>query len=211
MIVPLMVTFSITAFGFPKSRIQFYKEGYENGYKKGEIAGEKKGWEEAIRYLKKVYRAKIKEYEAVEMGRILIKDKMITYPTVYQINTPWGARVVVGGCKIMGNINNFMKYVPNIPPDELKILHKQQNQIAQNVSANTNINSVSQQNQRQQPRVRKIPKFVKVEIPEQYKSDLMNSNVAFYKDANKPSYTALFQSEEAAKQFCANIQCKFVK
>lgn len=78
----------------------FYNMGYKKGYEIGKKQGYVEGYRRALEDVKKVLKLYKADIEALEAGKYLYKEKLVTYPRVFRLKDREGYRIVVRGCQI---------------------------------------------------------------------------------------------------------------
>lgn len=101
----LLVFFSFTF----AQQIDAYRMGYTDGYEQGRREGLFEGYRLALEDFKKLYAEKLKEYEEIEAGRLLMKEGRISYPRVYITGS---GRVVVEGCRLINPVDDLLAKLP---------------------------------------------------------------------------------------------------
>jgi hypothetical protein len=165
--------------------IDAYKVGYTDGYEKGVQDGEEKGHKKAVEEFKKVYEEKLKEYKEIEAGKLLLKEHKISYPRVYQIQTPNGSKIVVEGCRVIQPYDDLLGKIP--------------------------FRGESSENQNQSQLIQREKdtyKLVKVKVDRKYEDLIRNSGYAYYKSVDSDELNVYLENEKTKKELCKKIQCK---
>ncbi|GEM_PF-5665128 len=110
--------------GVAEGYVEVYRKGYNDGYYRGKLDGYVDGYRQAVEDFKKIFRAKLKEYKAIEAGKFLVKNWYISYPRVFQVQKGNRVELLIEGCRVMKPVDNLASYVeiPFLDKDSMKIL-----------------------------------------------------------------------------------------
>jgi len=115
----------ISSSSFAITKEEFY---YQMGYEQAKKIYYEKGLKDAYEIFMQRLDAYKKDLEAIEAGKYLYQNQLLTYPRVYRILKPDGtAEIKVSGCKIedLRSLDNIIAQgitIPTFTEDELKKL-----------------------------------------------------------------------------------------
>lgn len=170
------------------SQIDSYKMGYTDGYEQGKRDGLLEGYRLAIEDFRKIYMEKIREYEEIEAGKLLIKESRVSYPRVY---TTGSGRLVVEGCRLVSPVDDLLARIP--------IRDFQRSSVENGASANGG----------ERIDLRPIKSMIKVVVKESNldPESLQNLSLPVYrKEGDK--YVIYFDDPKRAKEFCVQVKCE---
>ncbi|MEM2695791.1 MAG: hypothetical protein QXU09_02515 [Thermoproteota archaeon] len=163
------------------SNIEQYRIGYTDGYEEGLQKGMQEGYRMAIEDFKKIYQEKLKEYEEIEAGKLLIKEQRISYPRVYTIGGQ-SARLVVEGCKIIRPVDDLLA---KIPQREFE---------------------VSQRSEDEELKPIRLKPYIKVQYCGR-EEELRKRNVVYYRKESDGCYIGYFEEERSLEGLCEVGRC----
>lgn len=180
----------------------FYDAGYRKGYSIGRKQGYVEGYRRALEDVKKILRAYEVDVRALESGKYLYKEGLVTYPRVYRVKEKEGYRIVVKGCRIedVRSLDEiFGKKGLEIPVLDLSLL-------VEGRKAQERLIRFPELSKRIEEETRVPPKPIFVQVSPSATSLLERYNVPYTVEetaTGKRVVRAVFFDEKEAKEFCS--------
>jgi len=176
----LSIILAFVGLAYSQESMDIFNAGFQDGYKKGY----EEGYRQAIEDFKKIFQAKLRQYEAIEAGKILLKNWNISYPEVYLSQD---GRLIVSGCKIVKPIDDLSSMV-KIPV----ISKEEEEQVSKGEEA--------------KEKVEEPFKYVQVYVKPEYESVLAQSGNIYFYDNDKKAFVVYFKNKGDMDLFCGRYK-----
>lgn len=164
------------------SHVEQYRIGYTDGYEEGLRKGMQEGYRLAIEDFKKIYQEKLKEYEEIEAGKLLIREQRISYPRVYTIGGQT-ARLVIEGCKLIRPVDDLLARIPQRGFEE-----------------------ASQRSEDEELKPIRLKPYIKLKYCGR-EEELRKRNVVYYRKESDGCYIGYFKEETSLEGLCEVGRC----
>lgn len=164
------------------SHVEQYRIGYTDGYEEGLRKGMQEGYRLAIEDFRKIYQEKLKEYEEIEAGKLLIREQRISYPRVYTIGGQT-ARLVVEGCKLISPVDDLLARIPQRGFEE-----------------------ASQRSEDEELKPIRLKPYIKLKYCGR-EEELRKRNVVYYRKESDGCYIGYFEEETSLEGLCEVGRC----
>ncbi|MEM1668200.1 MAG: hypothetical protein QXM53_06040 [Thermofilaceae archaeon] len=172
---------SSRARGRELSHVEQYRIGYTDGYEEGFQKGIQEGYRLAIEDFRRIYQEKLKEYEEIEAGKLLIREQRISYPRVYTIGGQT-ARLVIEGCKLIRPVDDLLARIPQRGFEE------------------------AERSEDEELKPIRLKPYIKLKYCGR-EEELRKRNVVYYRKESNGCYIGYFEDERSLEGLCEVGRC----